>query len=113
MKFALTVIFCRFGYDQGIFGGLLGNDNFIETFDNPSAMTQGQITATYDLGCFFGAIGAMALGGVLGRVRGIWWGCFILVVGAILQASSYSVAQMVRSTIQISKNKVWWLTILT
>lgn len=84
-----------FGYDQGIFGGLLGNDNFIATFNNPDALLQGQITATYDLGCFFGAITAMALGGRLGRVRGLWLGCLVLTVGGILQASSYHVAQMV------------------
>jgi hypothetical protein len=89
----LTVLL-SFGYDQGIFGGLLGNDNFIATFDNPGALIQGQITATYDLGCFFGAIGAMGFGSVLGRVRGLWLGCIVLIVGAILQASSYSVAQM-------------------
>jgi MFS family permease len=93
----MTLALLRFGYDQGIFGGLLGNDNFIKTFDNPSAMIQGQITATYDLGCFFGALAAMALGGLLGRVRGIWWGCTILTIGGILQASSYSTAQMVGS----------------
>ena len=84
-----------FGYDQGIFGGLLGNDNFIATFNNPDALLQGQITATYDLGCFFGAITAMALGGRLGRVRGLWLRCLVLTVGGILQASSYHVAQMV------------------
>ncbi|KAI5276016.1 hexose carrier protein [Aureobasidium subglaciale] len=87
--------FMLFGYDQGIFGGLLGNDNFIATFDNPGALIQGQITATYDLGCFFGAIGAMVFGSVLGRVRGLWLGCIVLIVGAVLQASSYSVAQMI------------------
>lgn len=89
----------RFGYDQGIFGGLLGNPNFIATFHDPSAMLQGQITATYDLGCFFGAIAAMVFGAILGRVRGIWLGCSVLIVGAILQASAYSVAQMVSERI--------------
>lgn len=93
----------RFGYDQGIFGGLLGNDNFIATFDNPSALVQGQITATYDLGCFFGALAAMAFGGWTGRVRGILIGCTVLIIGAILQAASFSVAPMV--TIAPSEHK--------
>lgn len=87
--------FMLFGYDQGIFGGILGNDSFIDVFDSPDAIVQGQITATYDLGCFFGALAAMAFGARLGRTKAIWWGCSILSVGGILQASSFHVAQMI------------------
>ncbi|KAL2832606.1 hypothetical protein BDW59DRAFT_169427 [Aspergillus cavernicola] len=55
----------------------------------------GQITATYDLGCFVGAIAYMALGDYFGRCLSIALGCFILAVGAILQAASYHSAQMI------------------
>ncbi|KAH7317447.1 hexose carrier protein [Rhexocercosporidium sp. MPI-PUGE-AT-0058] len=87
--------FALFGYDQGVFGGLLGNESFIRTFNRPNAIIQGQITATYDLGCFFGAILTMFIGERLGRKKTIYAGCGILIIGAILQCASYSLAQMI------------------
>ncbi|KAK5720377.1 hypothetical protein LTR17_015014 [Elasticomyces elasticus] len=87
--------FMLFGYDQGVFGSILGNDNFVKTFNHPSAVVEGQITATYDLGCFFGALAGMYFGATLGRVRALYWGCSILIVGAVLQTSAFSIAQMI------------------
>jgi hypothetical protein len=34
------------GYDQGVFGGLLANPNFLSTFNNPDTTIQGQIVST-------------------------------------------------------------------
>ncbi|PVH71344.1 general substrate transporter [Cadophora sp. DSE1049] len=87
--------FALFGYDQGVFGGLLGNESFIRTFNRPSAVIQVQITATYDLGCFFGAILTMFIGERLGRKKTIVAGCGILIIGAVLQCASYSLEQMI------------------
>lgn len=47
------------------------------------------------MGCFFGAVAAMWLGEVLGRKKAILLGTTIMTVGAILQISAYSVAQMI------------------
>ena len=87
--------FLLFGYDQGVFGGLLDNKQFLETFENPSVTIQGQIVATYDIGCIIGTLVTMYAGDKLGRRRTILIGCFILIVGAILQTASYSLAQMI------------------
>ncbi|KAB8239023.1 sugar porter family MFS transporter [Aspergillus alliaceus] len=95
VTFATGSGFLLFGYDQGVFGGLIENRSFQETFDYPSSMMVGHITATYDLGCFLGAIACMALGDYFGRRLSIALGCFILTVGAVLQASSYHSAQMI------------------
>lgn len=38
--------FLLFGYDQGVFGGLLDNYPFLQTFGYPSVTIQGQIVAT-------------------------------------------------------------------
>ncbi|KAF4453259.1 hexose carrier [Fusarium albosuccineum] len=95
ITFASGAGFTLFGYDQGVFGALLGNDDFIKTFNDPDATMQGQITATYDLGCFFGAIFAMWWGDKVGRRLTIAWGCAILVIGAIMQTASYHVALMI------------------
>ncbi|CAI7621745.1 unnamed protein product [Penicillium glandicola] len=87
--------FLLFGYDQGVFGGLLDNEPFLETFGNPSVTIQGQIVATYDIGCIIGTLVTMFSGDKLGRRRTILIGCCILIVGAILQTSSYSLTQMI------------------
>lgn len=87
--------FLLFGYDQGVFGGIIGNDDFVKVFNHPSAMIIGQITATYDLGCFFGAICAMAFGDYFGRRKAILIGCTVLTIGAVLQTAAYGVPQMI------------------
>ena len=55
----------------------------------------GTVVAIYDIGCFFGAVSAAWLGEVLGRRKSVLLGTTIMTVGAILQISSYSVAQMI------------------
>lgn len=87
--------FLLFGYDQGVFGGLLDNDPFLRTFGYPGATIQGQIVATYDLGCIIGTLTSMFAGDKLGRRRSILIGCCILLVGAVLQTSSYTLPQMI------------------
>ncbi|KEF59429.1 uncharacterized protein A1O9_04273 [Exophiala aquamarina CBS 119918] len=87
-----------FGYDQGVFGGVIVTRDFLQTHDlsGPSKTNLlGTVTAIYDIGCFFGAITAVWLGESLGRKRSILVGATIMSVGAILQTSSYSVAQMI------------------
>ncbi|CEL11507.1 Putative Hexose carrier protein [Aspergillus calidoustus] len=95
VTFATGSGFLLFGYDQGVFGGLIENRSFRETFSNPSSVMIGQITATYDLGCFFGAIACTTLGDHFGRRVSIALGCIILTVGAVLQTASYHSAQMI------------------
>ncbi|KAL7757110.1 hypothetical protein ACKLNR_014103 [Fusarium oxysporum f. sp. zingiberi] len=95
ITFASGAGFALFGYDQGVFGAFLGNVSFIETFNNPDPTLQGQITATYDLGCFAGAIFAMWFGDRIGRKLTIAWGCAILVAGAVMQTAAYHVPVMI------------------
>lgn len=95
ITFASGAGFALFGYDQGVFGGFLQNESFVKTFNDPDSTLQGQITATYDLGCFFGALFAMWFGDKAGRKKTIFWGCVILMIGAILQATSFHVPQMI------------------
>lgn len=93
--FAAGAGFTLFGYDQGVFGAILTNESFIKTFNEPNPTLQGHITATYDLGCFAGAILTMWQGNRFGNRRIILMGSFILVIGAILQTSAYHVPQMI------------------
>lgn len=52
------------------------------------------ITALCSGGAFFGAIMAGAYADKFGRKTGIYIGCFLFTVGALIQAVAYSFAQM-------------------
>lgn len=54
----------------------------------------GTVTAIYDVGCFLGSISAYWLGEKLGRRNTVLVGTTIMSIGALLQASSYSLGQM-------------------
>ncbi|CAP91268.1 hypothetical protein E8E15_002337 [Penicillium rubens] len=95
VAFTTSCGFLLFGYDQGVFGGLIENGSFQSTFRQPSQMVIGQIAATYDLGCFFGAIFCMVYGDRIGRRLSIALGCIVLTIGAVIQTVSFSVAQII------------------
>lgn len=56
---------------------------------------QGITVGSYNLGCLTGAVMTIWLGDMLGRRRMIFLGSSIMVIGAILQCSSYSIAQLI------------------
>lgn len=56
---------------------------------------QGTITALYDIGCFFGALAAFFFGDMFGRKKSVLIGTTIMAIGALLQITAYSVAQMI------------------
>ncbi|KAK1778026.1 general substrate transporter [Copromyces sp. CBS 386.78] len=94
--------FLLFGYDQGVMGGILTLPIFLETFPdiNPGqpqlspaessrrSTYQGISVASYNLGCFIGAIITIFIGNPLGRKKIILLGTAIMIVGAALQASA-------------------------
>jgi MFS family permease len=86
-----------FGYDQAVFSGVVVTENFLVLHDlvGPSkTKILSTVTAIYDIGCFIGALIAFTIGERLGRKKTILVGTTIMTVGAILQASSYSLPQM-------------------
>ncbi|KAK7202877.1 general substrate transporter [Myxozyma melibiosi] len=87
--------FLLFGYDQGVFSGVNVSPYFVETFNNPDSDLLGTISAIYDIGAAFGAISCMIFGNNLGRKRIIMLGCLICSVGAALQGSAKTVAQLI------------------
>ncbi|KAH0385417.1 general substrate transporter, partial [Aureobasidium melanogenum] len=100
--------FLLFGYDQGVMGGLLTLKSFNRTFpeidvDFPphgrsSAYTstiQGISVASYNLGCFVGALATIWIGDWLGRRKTIFLGSAIMVVGATLQTSAFALAHLI------------------
>lgn len=89
--------------DQGVMGGILTLSVFLRQFPsiNPDeegldptgssrrATNQGIAVASYNLGCFLGAIIAIWISNPLGRKRMITLGTAVMVVGAVLQATAF------------------------
>ncbi|KAJ9641523.1 hypothetical protein H2201_004007 [Coniosporium apollinis] len=85
-----------FGYDQGVFGGVVITQDFLDTLGiADDAKMQSTVTAIYDIGCFFGAIAAFVVGDPLGRKNTILLGTTIMSIGAILQISAMNVPHMI------------------
>ncbi|KAL9022037.1 MAG: hypothetical protein Q9185_000778 [Variospora sp. 1 TL-2023] len=58
-------------------------------------MTIGISVASYNLGCFLGACTCIKVGDMLGRRKTIFMGSAIMVVGAALQCSAYSLSHLI------------------
>ena len=88
-------------------GGLLSLPSWIETFPQINTATttgaekthhsrvQGTVVALYTLGCFFGCVSCIWLGDRLGRKRTIMFAAFLNIIGAIIQSTSFSLAQLI------------------
>ncbi|PPQ77385.1 hypothetical protein CVT25_010967 [Psilocybe cyanescens] len=94
--------FTLFGYDQGVMSSLLTAKQFENTFpevviDNAHrnhATLQSLLVAIYEIGCLIGALSNLWIGDRLGRRRTIVLGGVVMIIGAILQATSFSYAHM-------------------
>lgn len=69
---ACQMAFVLFGYDQGVFSGIVGNANFLDTFGHPGAGLEGIIVSIYNLGCFTGCIFSFLFCEKTGRRLAMW-----------------------------------------
>ncbi|KAM6507967.1 hypothetical protein FSOLCH5_013167 [Fusarium solani] len=99
LQFGITVCclaaFVLFGYEQGVFGPILQNEDWLELFNRPSDSQTGIIVACYNLGCMVGCVVAFVVGEKTGRRRAIWIAMAFVVVGTTLQTTSFHVAHLV------------------
>ncbi|WWC60722.1 uncharacterized protein I303_103298 [Kwoniella dejecticola CBS 10117] len=91
-----------FGFDQGILSICLTMPQFLAQFpetdpdaNSSASLNKGVMTALLELGAFLGALSAGWIADKWSRKMSIVVGSVWFVIGAILQASSYSFAQLV------------------
>ncbi|RSM09781.1 hypothetical protein CDV31_007521 [Fusarium ambrosium] len=89
------IAFVLFGYDQGVFGGILQNEDWLNQFDHPSDSKTGIIVSCYNLGCLTGCIINFFTADKLGRRMTIWVAMALVIIGATLQATAYNVPHLV------------------
>ncbi|KZT03479.1 general substrate transporter [Laetiporus sulphureus 93-53] len=92
--------FTLFGYDQAVMSALLtANQVFpqvVVNADHPNHATlQSFVVAIYEIGALLGAFSNLWLGDKLGRRRTIFLAGTMMIIGAILQATSFTFAQLV------------------
>ena len=105
---ALPSIF-NFGYNQGVFGGVLTLPTFLEHFPQLDTVNttgaqrrfnsniQGTVTALYAVGGMFGAVSVVWIGDILGRRKTIFIAHTVQIIGALLMGTSFSFGQLIVS----------------
>jgi len=84
-----------FGYDQGVFSGLLENPHWLKQFNHPKPAITGITVGSYCLGALAGCGINFAIGDIFGRRRMIWMAMGFILVGASLQASAYQLPHLI------------------
>jgi len=68
---------------------------FLKAIGNPTPGYVGTIVALYNVGCLVGCLSAAIWGYKLGRRRAIFYGCAVMIIGAIIQASTHGAGQLI------------------
>ena len=85
---------CLFGYEQGVFGGIIVGHGFNEYFHHPSPSLTGFVTSIYDLGCFAGAILTIFVGEWLGRKRMLIYFTIVMAAGILIQTAAHNMQHL-------------------
>ncbi|OJJ55387.1 hypothetical protein ASPSYDRAFT_183410 [Aspergillus sydowii CBS 593.65] len=88
-----------FGYDQGVLGGLVSQPSFLSAIGNPTSGFLGTIVALFNIGCLGGCLIAAIWGNRLGRKRTITLGCVTMIIGGVIQASTFGAGQLIAGRI--------------
>ncbi|KAF2268718.1 general substrate transporter [Lojkania enalia] len=92
---AAGTVMCLFGYEQGVFGGIMVGPPFISYFNEPSPSVLGFVTSVYDLGCFGGAIISSFVGEELGRRWMLLVFTVIMTTGIVIQTVAQNMKWLV------------------
>ncbi|GAA5857342.1 hypothetical protein JCM8547_002230 [Rhodosporidiobolus lusitaniae] len=88
--------FLFFGYDQGLLGSLISFDRFLAVFPECEDPDVSGITVSiYEVGCAAGAVCSILWGDKMGRKQTIALGMMLIIVGATIMGTSFSLAQLI------------------
>ncbi|KAK2023741.1 general substrate transporter [Colletotrichum zoysiae] len=100
LSIVAATAFALQGYDQAVMNGLLTLDTFSHQFPQmKNSSIEGTAVAIYEVGCAIGALSCAFVGDVLGRRRTIFIAGCIVIVGVVIQSSSFSLGQLIASRI--------------
>lgn len=101
---AAGLCFLSFGYGQGDIGGFMVIMSFRDQFPEMDAatyptlhvaVTAGAVVATWNLGCFAGAIVTIFMGDWAGRKKTIILGLCLMLAGKLVQVTTFSFGQYI------------------
>ncbi|RMD42152.1 hypothetical protein DV735_g3016, partial [Chaetothyriales sp. CBS 134920] len=93
---SLTALgFMQIGFDNGLMGGLVNQKAFNDTFHSPGSTMIALIVSIMEIGAFLGSIITAMIGEQLGRKKSITLGVFVMIAGAVLQATAFSRAHII------------------
>jgi sugar porter (SP) family MFS transporter len=75
-------------------GGYINGAPFNRTFHDPRTIIVSTVVAIYEVGGFIGSMFILTMGDYLGRRQSIALGAVVLIIGAILQATSFEISQL-------------------
>lgn len=83
-----------FGWNQGVMGMIIADDRWIALMQPSSDWAVGFVVSVYNISCALGALVAGNLADVYGRERTLSMASVVTILGALVQAFSYSLSQM-------------------
>lgn len=84
-----------FGFDISSVSLVIGTQQYLSFFNNPSGTLQGGINASLAGGSVIGAIFAGTISNKFGRKLALFFSCLWWLVGTTLQVSTHSIAQLI------------------
>jgi sugar porter (SP) family MFS transporter len=93
VTFTCSIGFLLFGYDLGFMGGLTTSPEFLAVFGDPEASLLAFLVSSYEVGALLGALFQFFMGDRFGRKPNNMAGAVIVSIGAILQATTFSLPQ--------------------
>ncbi|KAI1429090.1 general substrate transporter [Xylaria sp. FL1777] len=83
-----------FGWDQGVMAMIIADERWLELMKPANDWSVGFVISIYNIGCVIGALTIGLFADSCGRERTISLASTVFIIGALLQAASYTIAQI-------------------
>lgn len=83
-----------FGWNQGVMGMIIADERWLSLMQHPSDWAVGFVVSVYNLSCAVGALFVGSLADAYGRERTLALASAVTILGALVQALSWTLTQM-------------------